>query len=800
MATRPFRIVKNKQGDLFAIKNLNSNVTNSPLNTSLEVDSRFDTGSLKAMHCLYKFIAKEDEKVALSFLSFKLRGDEPECTREYVDIYVDLKPEDNISAAIGQRQPNGRFCTSIVPRKVVSLHNLIVLSIYTELDLPSDNKPLFSGQYEFYRPKTWDQIGPPEPGTLCVHTIYGSKKREGEFQSVTYPGSYVKDLHCSYKFIGESGQRIRLEFLDLDLYSGGPHCPLDSVKVFDGLDDTSDPIIQTICGSHRSLVIFSTREQILVTFVTTMRETEVHNRGFSAYFEFSDKFFDLSFILGGNARHIRGSECDQRIVSTKGTTGLIASPDFKNHTNTVCRYIFEGLQNSLDYEKVLIKFIEFDLKSQRTSSQESLQSSSTASSASTIVPSPNISTVSSLMLMETLSRGNDDSAPTLVLSSPSSQNSPNSTTGSSIGAQSSNASNSSDQICPDNYVRLYTGEQKPDQKQDPNDYDYVFCSNELPSPVESDAASLFMEYNTGSIGGHFKAEYKFTVDFRIPGQQVASGCNYIYKSEYLKAGTFNSPRHPSWYINDMDCTYTFMTKNDEALLLQFTSFKMANSFGEKDVGINEACKGEDLVGVYELVLDPNERVILDQREIGTYCGTTAPGPILSYRPVRVNLRTNKEVANYGFSAMYNFHQINELKTNEFVANCGEQINTRQAMQRHGVFSSPPTYRSVTYEKRNHICSWNITARPSHRIQLDFDIFAIEGNPAARGCAAAAVRLESSLHKRPIELCGTLSPNNGSSRRFVSDNEWFAVTFISTKRASGSDGFKATWTEIKKLQT
>lgn len=60
---------------------------------------------------------------------------------------------------------------------------------------------------------------------LCNFAIHGNKlrgrNRTEELFSPTYPGTYPKDINCNYKFIGEPGQRIRLEFRDFDLYYGG---------------------------------------------------------------------------------------------------------------------------------------------------------------------------------------------------------------------------------------------------------------------------------------------------------------------------------------------------------------------------------------------------------------------------------------------------------------------------------------------------------------------------------------------------------------------------------------------------
>lgn len=60
------------------------------------------------------------------------------------------------------------------------------------------------------------------PHKVCSYEIFSEVKREGEFMSPTYPGIYPKNIRCTFLFKGIKGQRVKLEFLDFDLYSGGP--------------------------------------------------------------------------------------------------------------------------------------------------------------------------------------------------------------------------------------------------------------------------------------------------------------------------------------------------------------------------------------------------------------------------------------------------------------------------------------------------------------------------------------------------------------------------------------------------
>ncbi len=84
-------------------------------------------------------------------------------------------------------------------------HNL------TYLSYPSDRYHLGTPLPNVESPK----------GETCSFVIYSKSRQTGEIMTPTYPGTYPKDMECAYKFIGEPGQRVRLEFRDFDLFYGG---------------------------------------------------------------------------------------------------------------------------------------------------------------------------------------------------------------------------------------------------------------------------------------------------------------------------------------------------------------------------------------------------------------------------------------------------------------------------------------------------------------------------------------------------------------------------------------------------
>lgn len=69
-------------------------------------------------------------------------------------------------------------------------------------------------------------------------------------------------------------------------------CPFDQVAAYDGLT-TADPLIGIYCESKRNLIIYSSGENLLINFNTLERNLANENRGFSGWFEFSERFVNL---------------------------------------------------------------------------------------------------------------------------------------------------------------------------------------------------------------------------------------------------------------------------------------------------------------------------------------------------------------------------------------------------------------------------------------------------------------------------------------------------------------------------
>jgi len=113
------------------------------------------------------------------------------------------------------------FCTEIfILYEFIPVQSILV-SYISNLMLAFNLVLTFCISFLLFHPGRYI-AGTPVPNQLCSFAMYSDQRREGEFMSPTYPGVYPKDINCYYLFKGVKGQRVKLEFMDFDLFSGGP--------------------------------------------------------------------------------------------------------------------------------------------------------------------------------------------------------------------------------------------------------------------------------------------------------------------------------------------------------------------------------------------------------------------------------------------------------------------------------------------------------------------------------------------------------------------------------------------------
>ncbi|XP_053679390.1 cubilin [Anopheles nili] len=670
--------------------------------------------------CLYIFLAGPGQRVDVSFTSFSLRGSPPDgaavgelpaCVHEYMDVYAEVQssdPAELINSPFG-----GRYCGPIPPRRRISLYRAIALSFYT--DKNSTTPDIFEGRYAFINESEYE-IGQPVIGSPCSYVINFAQKRTGAIISPTYPGAYPKDMSCTYQFIGKPSQRVRIEFRDFDLFFGGPHCPFDYVRVFDGPDNTS-AVIGTYCGQQRNLVLYSSEHYLFIHFSTLQRTANTQNRGFKGIFEFSESFVKLDFIRENDGMHIRGSECDQKILSKKESTGFVYSPNypFPYIPKVVCRYFVYGMQDAQNLERVKLEFSIFDIpKGEHKDKSES--------------------------------------------------------------------------NCTDGYLKVYLKGQEVADAYDK--FDHELCGVELPHAVISDGPRLVMVFSSGEMQGRgFKAKFTFETEYKIPGTAAPDGtCSFTYRSTSRKKGEFNSPRYPSNYPSETNCSYVFLATPNEQVTIVFDHFKVkADGANTTGGAYGASVCFEDWLEMYVLYRDGTDRFL------GRYCSLTAPGPVESPRGavgIRVVLHTDLENVASGFKARYIFETAKSV-----FGDCGGNFSGEDS----GIVTSPnfpANYDGPGKGLASRACNWYITARVGYKILLNFDYFAIEGEPATRGCAAAVMRLWLSPDSDmpPIEMCGEKPALE--HWQYVTQGQTARISFTSADKAIGAQGFRIIWTEVQ----
>ncbi|RWS05515.1 CUB domain-containing protein-like protein, partial [Leptotrombidium deliense] len=67
---------------------------------------------------------------------------------------------------------------------------------------------------------------------------------------------------------------------------------------------------------------------------------------------------------------------------------------------------------------------------------------------------------------------------------------------------------------------------------------------------------------------------------------------------------------------------------------------------------------------------------------------------------------------------------------------------------------------------------------------------------ARGCPTSVVRIWKDFNQPPVEICGGIESLTNETRELISTTDMLKISFISSEKAIGSPGFKASYTELK----
>jgi len=523
--------------------------------TGIVTTPGFETGQYPPnIQCLYRFMGKPKERVKITFTKFMVRGVMPECINDYVDIWIEVRDEDT---ELIDSPLFGRYCGVdhlAGPKMTISLTNLYVVAFFSDNEYQSKGIQI---QYEFIDGAIY-KMGKPAPPNVCGWTIENKSKKgrakKGKIMTPSYPGIYPSNLFCFYKFKGKPGERIRLDFEDFNLFGDNQitrkplHCPYDYVRVYDGFTNEA-PTIATYCWKSKPFSVFSNKETLLVEFASKVGH-DLINPGFIASYVISSKIVSLGFVeKQETTHHIRGTECDQRIMSQGESKGVILSPNYPSAypLNLKCHYYVDGLDNRDDLEVANLQFLDLNIPT----------SDSKCSNGSVSI----------------YVQGRPDiRAPPLF---------------------------SVTKISHALDIKKYYG-----------DPDYKFCGSTKPSnPIigMNPRTLIIFDSNEASKSKGFKAKYEFIKRFGVEGTATPdSSCEFRYNSGGKSEGAFNSPRYPGLYSNDLHCQYFFLKSPGEQVFVGFKTFQVeSNAEKLKKMG---RCS-EDLTEIRNVFADGSESLV-----------------------------------------------------------------------------------------------------------------------------------------------------------------------------------------------
>ncbi|CAF3548948.1 unnamed protein product [Adineta steineri] len=732
----------------------------------------------------YQFTASPNYRVQIEIDSFHIRGVTPQCTHDYLDVFINVTSFDFAHNTINDQLLH-RYCGRNKPPLLVSFTNLLLLGFFTE---DTQTERGFNGSFRFIPAQPYRNNLKREP---CDYIFNSSISKRGEFFSSTYPGTYLPWQFCNYSFIGLPSERIHIRFRDLIIFKtpNTQHCAVDLIKLYDNTLDppelrrflssfrhvnnqehhvVSEQIdqhhITDLCGTYTlPLDVYSTSNHLLLYFIATHyaeltddEQSQVNDfsgplwrKGFYAEYEFLSSLTKLDFVTKNKSnQYLSGTECDQTIKSFGQGHGKLQSPNWPQpyKPQTSCTTYLLGLDDRYTLENVEIEFDHFDID---------------CSLASLVIY--NASRIYDYRLRTRPQSVSSSSVSTTV-------------------KKSSLFSNYYRQELDFKANLSFCGHFKPEGRfvsQNallklsfiPNDRS---GNNVLPSII---------------TGGKFQASYKFVKSYHQVSADEYDGinptiCNLSYYQSRTLNGKFEPPRSSeNDYFANSNCTFNFYPLNDNSRLLIWYDY-----FNIADDDLIQ-CSSDNLTYTYNLY--SSSSVYLHPF---IYCGyRNFPSPFLTIRSTEhfhVHFRSNDDSeAGLGFEGRYQFLNQSSQYFSSFCRSPFDSVvYINETIEPSGNISS-------NGYPENIICEWSYVTTRGYQFMLELNILQIEGSKTKdppQGCQSSILRIYS--EGRIDELCG----QQETIYYFVTDSNWFTIQFISLNRQTKEAlrGFLLYWTVIQ----
>ncbi|XP_068719838.1 CUB domain-containing protein 2-like isoform X2 [Montipora capricornis] len=232
--------------------------------------------------------------VKLTWESFDVNGDMPNCYDDNVEIYIGC-----------DRRSIGKYCSknSYKPFTVYSPDRCLRLVFRTD---SSGGGTGFKATYRGISKSTASR----DLSESCygTNTLYNDV---GVISSVGWPNSDLNTRDCYWKIWVGSGNGVKIAFMDVNL-DDDPGCDRDKIKVKGGYDyqsyDSASTIQYSMCGTKKAFSLTSSKERVWIRFKS------------NGYFK------RRGFVAGYVTYSTSGSrDVSSRGLSSSGVTGIVVA-------------------------------------------------------------------------------------------------------------------------------------------------------------------------------------------------------------------------------------------------------------------------------------------------------------------------------------------------------------------------------------------------------------------------------------------------------------------------------------------
>eukprot|EP00795_Rhopilema_esculentum_P014104 gene14104-5092_t len=628
----------------------------------------------------------------------------------------------------------GKYCGTQNPAAFSSTSNSLFLKFKSDFSTTGRGFRLY-----------FDAGAPTTPLPGCGG-IFAASNTLQYISTPNYPQNYPISVTCTYVINAVNGHTILMNFTDFALESGFGSCNADYVQLRDGAT-SSAPSLGRFCGIRSSFTVHTLTSSLYVQFVS---DYSIVTRGFRASYQMTcgGTLTATTGIIkppttGG--QYLPNQNCTWQVTVTSGTKIRLTFTQFAIEGSTGCTKDYILVRNGLAADSPII-----------------------GRYCGSTTPSP-IVTSSNRVSVQFVTDGTTQSSGFMVnytqfvqgcggqlsISDPlaiGNLSSPNYPTNYPINIECTWVLN-----VPAGDTILFTFVDLDIETGAGCRWDYVelrdggtlgsnslgkFCGSSVPTPARyiSTGNQLFVKIRSdASVTGR-----GFTASWKI-------GCGRTFTAA---SGTVTSPGFPSTYPNNRDCSYTIQIPENKRIQLDFNVLSVASSPPQ--------CTS-DFVAIHDGM---NTSAPL----LSKLCGNTLPSSILtSGRNVLIRFKSDSSGVGNGFRAVYQTVGVA----------CGGSLSGDT-----GTFTSPDYPRAYP---RSRVCTWVITARALHSVQLRFTTFNMQTGAPCNTDYVEVRNGDSEASPLIGRYCGSALPallNSTGTKMFVK--------FVSNSDSTQLSGFSATY--------